>query len=176
LSPGNSPPSERGTLHPQVTVQVGEILAEIDRQIAPLVREIWRAGYETSRSCQRHLTGKVWIEFVRASDVQAFLDIVVTRDAPSDLWLRANSWAFGMFGAQSGCVPVTLAARRDGAVTAANVWEFHVSVEDYSFDNAAGCFAEPGPNFCLGISVLIPRTDLPAVTASLKARNDAVAS
>ena len=45
------------TLHPQVTISHGEMEAEVDAELAPLLLELWRAGWETSRSGRKHQTG-----------------------------------------------------------------------------------------------------------------------
>ena len=38
--------------HPLQTVRVGELSAEIDEMLAPVVEALWRNGFETLTSCQ----------------------------------------------------------------------------------------------------------------------------
>jgi hypothetical protein len=38
--------------HPTVLVQVGEMVADIDVELAPLITELWKAQLFTTRSCQ----------------------------------------------------------------------------------------------------------------------------
>lgn len=59
---------EIDTKHRQVTVRVGPWCEEIDEQIAPLIREMWIAGIETSMSCQDGW-GKVWLQFHELSAI-----------------------------------------------------------------------------------------------------------
>ncbi len=80
------------TVHPQVPLRHGKAQANIDRAIAPLIAELWRAGWETIRSCQKHPTGFVWVEFDQAADVEEFLDVVAPHDpTPGSLWRRAKA-------------------------------------------------------------------------------------
>ena len=60
------------TRHPQASVTVGETSAEVDRDLVPLITQLWRLGLSTSRSCQRHSSSKkVWIEFPNPFDADA---------------------------------------------------------------------------------------------------------
>src|SRR4051794_9409681 len=64
-------------IHEQVTVQhptEGEI--EVDAGIAPLLKVLWKAGVDTSMSCQCTEGERVWIEFPTSCDVERFLLLV----------------------------------------------------------------------------------------------------
>lgn len=64
------------TGHPTVVVRVGDWTAPIDKEIAPLIKEIWKAGIGTVLSCQENQPGITWIAFV-ITNVADFLHIVV---------------------------------------------------------------------------------------------------
>ncbi len=40
--------------HPQMRIRHGKITAKVDKVIAPLIVELWKAGWTTWQSCQRH--------------------------------------------------------------------------------------------------------------------------
>jgi hypothetical protein len=76
-----SPPSASeaglpGTDHPQVVLRlparVGGGRAEVDRELAPLLQEIWRRGWRTWR-CRVDGDGIAEVVFARGADVAAFL-------------------------------------------------------------------------------------------------------
>jgi len=50
---------------------------QIDRDIAPLIREIWDMGISTVNSCQDN-RGYVWVMFSTPIDASIFLDAVIT--------------------------------------------------------------------------------------------------
>jgi hypothetical protein len=63
-------------IHETVRVRVGDMDAEIDKDIAPLIREIWEAGIVSCNSCQENEPGIVWIEFMTPTDAERFVNIV----------------------------------------------------------------------------------------------------
>ena len=129
-------------------------------ELAPLIRTLWRAGFPTVRSCQEHMTGKVWVEFADAQAATLFLDAVAEpNDVGDSLWRRANAWGFGTFGERSE--PLR------GGVRPTDAWEYHITVSDDSYDNAAGRVVSKGPNFAMAVSVLFPRSDLTTVVDRL---------
>lgn len=77
--PGAEMPAEPGREHETVLVREGDMEAEIDVKIAPLVREVWKAGIETNMSCQEDGFGLVWLEFPGEKELLSFLAIVVNR-------------------------------------------------------------------------------------------------
>jgi hypothetical protein len=49
---------------------------QIDRDIAALIRGLWRLGIQTEASCQNVGPGSVWILFSSADDARRFLTLV----------------------------------------------------------------------------------------------------
>ena len=80
--------------HATVVVEVGDQAASIDVDIAPLIRELWRARICTSKSCQENRPGIVWIQFPTERDAATFLGIVAEYEKGIDtLYNRiANVW------------------------------------------------------------------------------------
>ena len=152
-----------GTLHPQVRIRHGGTNAAVDEKLAPLIRELWRAGWLTVRSCQRHESGKVWIEF-DSRHLNAFLNVAIAYDPrQGSLWRRARVWGFGSFGRASE--PIS-----DG-VQLADAWEYHVTMTDGSHDDAANVLVAVARDFGFSVSVLFPRRDLKTVLARVRAHN-----
>ena len=67
--------------HHEVHVTFGDQHADIDKAIAPLVKEMWRAGIVTSQSCQDSPSGWIWLEFVSSFALEKFLNIVGDYDS-----------------------------------------------------------------------------------------------
>jgi hypothetical protein len=64
-------------IHPQIRLEWGEQSADIDTAIAPVVLELWKAGWVTVLSCEAHAAaGKVWIQFMAAGQAEDFLNVV----------------------------------------------------------------------------------------------------
>lgn len=117
------------TIHPQASVRVGDWQADVDEELAPLITELWQAGWETIRSCQEHVSGLVWIQFAWPDEGMSFLDAVVPFDpAAGSLWRRAKLWGFG----QRGEVAEVIAANADDYAFRDQAWQYHVSVTDSS--------------------------------------------
>ena len=158
-----------GTIHEQTNIAHGEWEGEVDSGIADLILEVWRAGWETIRSCEDHSgqPGRVWIEFANPLDVVHFLDAVAEYDPhPTSLWNRAKAWSFGQYGATSyplGDNP------RVGAPSGA--WEYHLSVSDGSYDEGNAERVSDDPAFMVSVSVLFPATDAPVVLQRLRDLN-----
>jgi len=62
--------------HPQVFVQVGHRMGNVDEKVAPLIRELWRLGFDTIGSCQAGRTGKGYLGFPFAPQGNAFHKIL----------------------------------------------------------------------------------------------------
>jgi hypothetical protein len=45
---------DRPLKHPQALVTEGEASAHVDRERAPLIQELWRAGTAANASCEEH--------------------------------------------------------------------------------------------------------------------------
>lgn len=72
------------------------VAADVDIAIAPLIRELWRAGLWTQLSCEDNDGrggggGYVWVQFVHASALEQFLRILfpVRDDEIESLYNRA---------------------------------------------------------------------------------------
>jgi len=70
--------------HRAVVVCVGNMKEEIDEQLAPLIRESWKAGIQTIMSCQETDPGLAWIDFESVNDLVKFLNIVALYEAGVD--------------------------------------------------------------------------------------------
>ena len=156
------------TIHPQVQIRHGKVTANVDKAIFPLIVELWKAGWETIRSCQRQTATKMaWIEFDQALYVEAFLNVVAPYDpAPDSIWRRSKAWGFGEFGPTSELFQGDLTEQeRKGA------WTYHVSVTDGSHCDATGERGAGGPAFALSINVLFPQRDLATLVARVRQYN-----
>lgn len=82
------------TTHKQTTVTVGNMKADIDEGIAPLIEQIWKADIYTVNSCEENRPDIIWIEFLTPDDASWFLNIVAQYDKDIDsLYNRArNGW------------------------------------------------------------------------------------
>jgi hypothetical protein len=74
---------------------------EVDEGIAPLIKAIWNLGISTCNSCQENMPGVVWIEFLTAKDVEAFLSRVVSRLDPVNE-PKAGSWLYSRIIGENG--------------------------------------------------------------------------
>lgn len=99
--------------HPATVVQHGELVAEIDLDLAPLVVEIWRAGIGTIHSCQdvgenlaelatrlphvaeiaRRERGRASIGFAGVEPLLGFLDALANAGPRDELYERLAHWA-----------------------------------------------------------------------------------
>ena len=64
------------TKHPTVRIIYGDQEADVDKQIAPLIKEMWKAGIETYQSCQDNPPGWIWIQFMSSHELEKFLSII----------------------------------------------------------------------------------------------------
>jgi hypothetical protein len=78
--------------HATVRVCVKNLEADIDVEIAPLIREMWLAGIETVLSCQENPKGWVWIEFLGLEDMERFLAAIDDSGAQSDSLFSRMAW------------------------------------------------------------------------------------
>jgi hypothetical protein len=99
--------------HPQVHLTVGDEEADIDEELAPLVREAWLLEIPTMSCCQdageslAHLTqdfahmavqvaaytGRSYIDFIDCSDWKAFLDAILAGGPSEGMLERRDHWA-----------------------------------------------------------------------------------
>jgi hypothetical protein len=144
------------TEHKTKRVVWGDREAYIDRGIASLILELWKADIDTCNSCENNVPrGWVWIEFTTAHDAESFLNIVAQdydEDADS-LYQRINRLWQGD----------DIDERKD--------WIYHVYPIDLSLEHAVDevegtCEIVPdGPaQFMFTVSIRFPRTHLAEVT------------
>ena len=144
--------------HRTATVQVGDWKAEIDEGIVPLIQEIWRAGIETSMSCQENSDGYIWIEFPEVEDAEAFLNVVAPyEDGPDTLYSRM--------------LPCLV---NHGPISD---WSYRAYVYDFALRDREldGISYNPPAYFHFFISINFQPDDLPAVLNRLRAHNERIA-
>lgn len=148
--------------HKTVLVKWDGYEAKIDGGIAPLIKEIWKAGIFTFNCCEENRPGIIWIEFASAPDAEAFMNIVARYEDDLDsLYNRIRQeWS-----------------RADGLIPGA--WEYHVLPTDYSvnqrFDDDTIEESCIGPsNFIFSMSVRFPKGDYPILLQRMREYNTAV--
>lgn len=147
--------------HRTVNVRVGDMQAEIDEEIAPLIRELWKAGIDTSNSCQETRPGIVWIEFATAEDAARFLNVVAEYEEGAE----------GLYARITG--------RWGGCEHSSPPWEYDALPEDLGLveafldDDEIDEWHEGEVEFRFSMSVRFPRSDFPAVLARMSRYNEA---
>jgi hypothetical protein len=151
--------------HPQILVEAGGQRAYVDHELAPLLRELWRAGIDTYSSCQDlgesvedlleampHLgpyvdfhSGRAVIDF-SPPDAQRFLNLVAGATPPPALYDRMARW------------------------TAEGAWRVDLIVLD------APAAPDRHDFRIFGTQVQFPRYDIPGVIACLRRHNERLAS
>ncbi|MDQ2732981.1 MAG: hypothetical protein M3Y56_15090 [Armatimonadota bacterium] len=141
--------------HPQITIQVGERMAPVDEQIAPLLLELWRAELDTLNSCQDN-DGKVWIEFADVEHAETFLNAIGRFEEPVhslynrmsrkwvppewEQWVKDEAWEYD-----------------------AHVWDRSVVEELDENGDCTGEHATGPANFRFSLSLRFPHRDLEEV-------------
>jgi hypothetical protein len=148
--------------HKMVLVKYGGFEAYIDKGIAPLIKELWKAGICTCLSCEENRPGWIWIDFGTAADAEAFLNIVARYEEDIDSFYNRVRKAW---------------CRMEGEVVGA--WEYNALVEDWAVDQTMdGDYVIEsccGPsNFNFSLSVRFPKSDYSAVLERMKEHNKAV--
>ncbi|MHC4407061.1 MAG: hypothetical protein ACYTG0_46200 [Planctomycetota bacterium] len=145
--------------HTTVTVQTGSWKGEIDEEIAPLIREMWVAGIETTMSCQEDGWGLVWIMFPDEVDLVTFLNMVAEyEEGPDTLYNRMNPrWRDPQSGSawEYEIMPTDLALVEEDHDEDSSTRERHDGVSDFFFH----------------YSVRFPRCDLPRVVEHVTRHN-----
>jgi hypothetical protein len=143
--------------HRQVSVQVGPWQADVDEGIAPLIRELRRAGVETLKSCQQNKRGRVWLCFPAACEAERFLNLVARFvDGYDQLYWRMKADSQNV-----GPLPD---------------WEYAVNIEDRALleevaNDSVYYSYDPPPAFVFSVSVRFPPQDLPTVLRRLREHN-----
>lgn len=94
----------RSPRHPQVSVQVGELLADVDEAIAPLIEALWRLGIRTVHSCQsitrtfnlmREADERFYVMFEEIDDLRRMLGLYT--GTPLDPRHLRTTWQLALF-------------------------------------------------------------------------------
>ena len=149
--------------HKTVLVKWAGFEARIDERIAPLIKEIWKAGIFTFNSCEENRPGIIWIEFASVIECEAFLNIIARYEEDIDsLYNRIRqAWSRG-----------------DGILHGA--WEYSVLPCDYSveqrildddsIEESCMCPSE----FIFSMGIRFPMEDYPVLLDRIKEYNAAV--
>ena len=146
--------------HKTVFVRWEDEEAWIDEEIAPLIRELWKAGFTTLNSCQENRPGWVWIQFLHASDAETFLNIVARYEKGVHTFYNRirQEWT-------------TIAGELEGE------WEYDVHPMDMAVEEMLvgdDCIKESctGPSdFIFTFSIRFPKTDLPLILRRVRRHN-----
>jgi hypothetical protein len=145
--------------HRTIHISLGDQQADVDKEIAPMVKEMWRADITTSQSCQDSPPGWIWLEFPSNYDLESFLNIVgVYEDTVGSLHDR-----------------MIHNYDRPGRPRVGQ-WLYAAIVHDLAVDivdDGEGEHEEyaGAPDFAIFISLNFPQADLPRVLARLKRFN-----
>jgi hypothetical protein len=148
------------TSHPQVRVRWRGLEADVDEELAPLIRALWRAGIHTCLSCQENRPGVAWIEFLTARDARKFLNRVAVYPTEAELQ-EAPFWET-LYGRIT---------RRGGE----GDWEYDVFPEDWDveeklIDDEVEETCTGPADFEFGVSIRFPRADLPLILQRFQSR------
>jgi len=149
--------------HKTVSVKWDGVEARVDRSIAPLIKEIWKAGIFTLNSCQENRPGIIWIAFFSVLDAEAFLNIVARYEEGIDTLYNRIRQAWTHY---HGGIP--------------GAWEYDVLPTDFSVDQhflEDGSIDETctGPSeFIFTMSVRFPKRDYPILLKRMKEYNATV--
>jgi hypothetical protein len=137
--------------------------ARIDQGIAPLIKELWKAGIFTFNSCEENRPGIIWIKFASVPEAEEFMNIVARYEEDIDsLYNRIRQgWS-----------------RADGFIPGA--WEYHALPEDISVrqrfldDDTMEESCDGPSNFLFSMSIRFPKSDYPILLERMRAFNVAV--
>ena len=137
--------------HSAVIVAVGPWREEIDEDLAPLIREIWKAGIETLMSCQETEPGIAWIEFDSIPELLRFLDLITTYEPGVDtLYNRIHHQLTGPMSAPT--------------------WEYQLNLMDM-FEGQEEQLIDQRACFDATVGVYFPQTDIPRLVDCLESFN-----
>jgi hypothetical protein len=165
----------RQTEHKQVRVRCNGQSGNIDEELAPLIRALWKAGIYTTNSCQENQPGIAWIEFSSFDDAKKFLDLVAVYPAG---WDRRSKNG----GKSVSKVPFwkTLYGRITNCGDGGD-WQFDVHPFDFGVEEKlvkdeiiTRCI---GPAyFEMYVSIRFPKSDVPLILEQLTLKDRAKAS
>ena len=144
--------------HKTVRVQYGDLEADIDVKMAPLILECWKAGVRTSYCCQSNPCNWAYISFETSYDFRKFVDLIIKFDsARKSLYCRVIGLA------------------------KAHNWIYNFNVVDYNcdrwYDKEAGVAhldqldADKGIETDISSCVRFYKTDLPILTEAMTRYN-----
>jgi hypothetical protein len=157
--------NRRGRAHAALRVTVGIMSAPIDRKLAPLIREMWRAGIRTWTSCENvddigsihpygfSRAGWALIGFPTLEDAVTFMTLV-TRFEPGGKSLYNSITRQGCRGVRA--------------------WDYTVNPIDYSYDERRDRYrpeARGVARFGFGMTICFPQSDLPVLVSRLQEQN-----
>jgi hypothetical protein len=146
--------------HAMVRVEWDGLRALIDKGIAPLIHELWKAGLLTFNSCEENRPGWMWIRFAHVAAAEKFLDIVARYEEGMDtLYNRIRGWWQPDEGKLSGR------------------WEYDALLVDLAVEETErdGDIEElcAGPSdFVFSLSVRFPRSDFPTLLERMRRYNE----
>lgn len=154
------------TQHKQVPIEWRGRRAEVDEEMAPLIRALWRAGISTTLSCQENRPGVAWIAFATPEDARRFLNRVAVYPDAADLREAGGRTSVGNVPFRE-----TLYGRITGCDSEGD-WEYGVFVDDYGVaEELVGnesVTTHVGPaDFEFGVSIRFPRSDMPLILERL---------
>lgn len=146
--------------HKTVLVKWDGFEARVDEGIAPLIKEIWKAGIFTFNSCEENRPGIIWIEFASAAEAEAFLNIVARYEEDLDsLYNRIRQeWA-----------------HYDGVIPGS--WEYSILPFDYSVeqhildDDSIEESSRGSSDFIFSMGIRFPKADYPVLLERMKEYN-----
>lgn len=159
--------------HPATTVTLGDLAAEVDLELAPLILETWAAGIATIHSCQdvgenlgqlvgrlphladvaRRETGRASIGFAGVAPLLAFLDALANAGRRDELYERMVHFA------------------------APGAWQLVIGVLDEGLRDDAGAGEQAGDGTprsrlaAVSFQVRFPRSDVTEMTTRMRRHN-----
>jgi len=128
--------------HKTIRVRGNGFDAEIDEEIAPLIRELWKARFLTMMSCQDNPEGWVWIQFPYVVFAEAFMALIEKESGIPLLW---QQWKFDIY-------PVT---------------RHQMLFHDFPKE-----LIPKGPSLRFAVSIRFPMTDLPTIMETVVRHNE----
>jgi hypothetical protein len=138
--------------HKQVEIRWGDGRAEVDEKLAPLILALWKAGINTSYSCQGNM-GMAYIQFPTAWDAQKFLNLVAVYPAEDVPFAKT------LYGRIVGC-------------WSRHNWQYDLRPNNESVfvDDKGNAFVADPADFEFRVGVRFPPKDIPVVLEQIRQR------
>lgn len=91
--------------HETKKVKFGNMEADVDLLIAPLILRLWKHGIKTCQSCAENEPGVVWIQFPEYEDAKRFFD-AVSLHASDLVWSKDFVYMEGSDSDGEGCFSI----------------------------------------------------------------------